>query len=189
MVGISPALASSDATDTNVRLGYFGETATHPGGLLGMARTVSRSLTYSGFQHSLVWGGDLAGYWHPRNHVGILLDTTLAWRLTYLHGPAISMGVGAGYLHTFLDGRTYVVEDGVVRRATDWGRPHLALLVPLELSWQLGDDASRYITPFLRLQGFVRYPYNGTFLPQTAAILGVAVPWSLFTTATETRRP
>lgn len=42
-VGISPALASSNAVDTNVLLGYFGEAGTHPGGPLGMARTVPRS--------------------------------------------------------------------------------------------------------------------------------------------------
>lgn len=173
-------LAGRERSPTEWRAAYAGELLTHPGATVGLTRVLARSDTWSGFRHSLVLTPEIGVYDHPRNHVGAFVEAALGWRLSHRRGATFSVQVGAGYLHTWLDGPVYRVDDMGVHKVHDAGRPHLMLALPFELAWRAPPIGERWLCPFLRLMPFVRYPYNGTFLPQALVELGVAFPLALF---------
>lgn len=171
-----PARAAEHAGDVALFGAYFGETLTHPGLALGLELSLASSGTRGGFRHAWVLSPELGGYHHPRNNLGLFIDVAFGWRALHRSGARVGIGVGVGYLHTLVDGRVYEVDGAVVRRVHDGGRPHVMALVPVELGWTIALPRGHAVTPFLRAIPFVRYPYNGTFLPQAAIELGVSVP-------------
>jgi hypothetical protein len=184
----APALAAAPLPPTEWRAAYAGELLTHAGAAIGLTRALALSNTWSGFRHSLVITPELGVYDHPRNHVGAFVDVALGWRLSHTSGAWCAAEAGAGYLHTWLDGPVYTVDDGGVHQVHDAGRPHLMLTLPIEFGWRVPFSRERWLGPFLRLMPFTRYPYNGKFLPQGLVELGVAFPLSLFEARSEGSR-
>lgn len=182
------AHASGSLPTTEWRAAYAGEMITHPGAAIGATRVLAISDTWSGFRHSLVLTPEIGAYDHPRNHIGAFFDVTIGWRLSHTAGATFAVAMGAGYLHTWLDGPVYQVDDSGVRRIHDFGRAHLLLTLPLEFGWRLSWARDRWLSPFLRLSPLVRYPYNGTFLPQGILELGIAFPHSLLESPVESSR-
>ena len=165
---------------TEWRAAYAGELLTHPGAAVGLTRVLAFSHTWSGFRHALVVTPEVGFYEHPRNHVGAFIDVALGWQLSHRSGARFTAQAGAGYLHTWLAGPVYTVDDAGVHEVHDAGRPHLMLALPIEFGWRVPANRERWLSPFLRLMPFARYPYNGTFLPQALVELGVVFPWALF---------
>jgi hypothetical protein len=191
MVGLPCAFAQTAGQRPPIewRGAYAGEMITHPGAAIGLAQVLTMSQTWSGFRHALVLTPEIGWYDHPRNNIGVFCDVALGWRLSHRSGAQFSVSAGAGYLRTWLDGRVYEVDDSGVHRVRDWGRSNLMLSLPVEFGWYLPlAQQGRWIKPFLQLTPFVRYPYNGTFLPQGLMEIGIAFPWSLFDTQTQAAR-
>ena len=180
----TPAEATTGAAPsrppTEWRAAYAGELLTHPGAAVGLTRVLALSRTWSGFRHSLVVTPEVGFYDHPRNHVGAFVDVALGWQLSHRSGARFTAQAAAGYLHTWLAGPVYTVDDAGVHKVHDAGRPHLMLALPIELGWRVPCSRERWLSPFLRLTPFARYPYDGTFLPQALVELGIAFPLALF---------
>ncbi len=105
--------------------------------------------------------GNIGSYVHKRNHVGLFINSELGYRKTRNKGFNYEFLIGVGYLHTFLQGDTYTVDDN-----GDVEKVHLAgqsnLMIPL--SFGLGYDFNfHYKKPFslcLKPGFFIQYPYN-----------------------------
>lgn len=164
-----PVVRPSGPRPLPLTLAYFGETAAHPGGMLGTERTVWQS----GW-HQAVVGANLGGYRHVGNHTGLFTNAEVGYRLMFPSGLSLELNGGLGYLHTILDGTVYTAgADGTPVISGDWGRPALMPSTALGVGYGL-DEGTRL---FARLQVFGQYPYNLATLPHMATQVGVT--WGL----------
>lgn len=164
-----PAVAATqDAAPLRLSVAYFGETATHPGLIVGFEHRA-----WEAGWHQAVLGANLGGYRHPGNHMGLFLDGALGYRLTFPSRLSLEAFVGLGYFHTRLDGQVFAAGPAGVEAVTDWGRP--ALMPSLALG--CGVDADRLglagTRAFTRLKLFGQYPYNAYTLPHVATQVGL----------------
>jgi hypothetical protein len=100
----------------------------------------------------------------PRYCWGLFLSAALGYRLTFFSMFYLEALLGAGYLHTFVDGAVYR-EDGQV--AAYHGSPAVMPRIALGSGLRLGN-----LEPFLRIETFGQYPYNNALLPHAALAAG-----------------
>ncbi|WNG29904.1 hypothetical protein F0U62_42265 [Cystobacter fuscus] len=165
------SLARADESPTRLPLtvAYFGETLVHPGLTVGTELSLVR-----GGSGAIILTGNLGGYVHPRNHVGLFASAEVGGRLTASFGLYGELLAGAGYLHTFLQGPAYVVSpDGAVQPAADTGRPSLLPTASLGLGWDLQRNGVAPLALFTRVTLFGQFPFNHRLLPHAAVQLGV----------------
>ena len=149
---------------------YFGELATHPGGIVAVKYSV-----VDGDWIDILVGPAIGLYVHPRNHIGLFLDAEAEMFLTAPFGLFVSLGVSAGYYHTLLAAEVYDRDTGgTVSSAIDWGRPHAKSGVSLGLGWDLEKGAAIPLRFFTRVDVFAQYPFNNDLLPHAAIQLGFA---------------
>ncbi|WNG33113.1 hypothetical protein F0U61_05400 [Archangium violaceum] len=165
----SPARAEESPTRLPLTVAYFGETLVHPGLTVGTELSLVR-----GDVGAVVLTGNLGGYVHPRNHVGLFASAEMGGRLTAPFGLYGELLVGAGYLHSFLQGPVYEVSrDGSVLPAADAGRPAVMPTASLGLGWDLQRNGVAPLALFTRLTLFGQFPFNQRLLPHAAVQLGV----------------
>ena len=157
---LSLLLSSAEAASLSVA--YLGEFALHPGLVVGIDHVVARK-----GPAAFVVAGNVGGWVHARNHVGVFADGELGFRLTSSPGFLVEAFAGAGYLHTFLASPTWVVDDKGPTRIVDAGRPAFMPTASLGFGWELDR-----VTPFLRFQAFGQYPFNHYVLPHFAVQIG-----------------
>ena len=149
-------LATASATES---VAVMGEFLTHPGVVVGLEGPINDSLV-------LAW--NLGTYVHVRNTVGAFTDVELGVRHEFPTRFVLEGFAGVGYLHTFVQGPVYVVEDESIDHVTDFGRPSFMPTV------RFGVAAARQkVTPFVNLQAFGQYPFNTQVLPHVALLVGV----------------
>lgn len=140
----------------------------HPGVAVGVDYRVLGNL-----RGALLAAGNVVTYVHTRNNVGLMIYPELGGRLRLGRKRRANLEAfaGLGYLHTFLDGVVYEVDDaGNVRRAANRGRPALMPTGSLGFSF-----ATRWVMPFFRIQTLGQYPFNDHMLLHAAVALGVRV--------------
>lgn len=148
----------------SIHAGYFGEFGLHPGGFAGAAwRLVGNRRV------ELLVQGTVASWVHRRNSVGLAIAPELAGRVHLGRRVALEASAGVGYLHSWLAGRVFELDDdGVIRRAPNHGRaavmPTGSLGVAIE---------TRHVAPLVRLAVFGQYPYDRHMLAHIALMLGV----------------
>lgn len=162
-----PSLPEACVERLPITLAYFGETATHPGLLIG---TEHKAWEAGG--HRAFLAAQLGGYRHPGNHTGVFLDGHLGYRRTWPSGLSLETLVGLGYLHTLLDGPVFAAGPSGVEAVTDGGRPAWMPSLTLGCGVDGAGLGLRETRLFARLQLFGQYPYNGTLLPHAATQLG-----------------
>ena len=149
-------LATASAAQSVALMGEF---LTHPGVVVGLEHPVSEHVV-------LAW--NLGTYVHVRNTVGAFTDLEAGARHEFPSRLVLEGFAGVGYLHTFVQGPVYVVEDDAVERVTDPGRPSFMPTL------RFGVAAAREkLTPFVNVQGFGQYPFNTQVLPHMALVVGV----------------
>jgi hypothetical protein len=149
-------LATASAAQSVALMGEF---LTHPGIVVGLEHPVSEHVV-------LAW--NLGTYVHVRNTVGAFTDLELGVRHAFPSRFVLEGFAGVGYLHTFVQGPVYVVDDDAVEHVTDPGRPSFMPTV------RFGVAAEREtLTPFVHLQAFGQYPFNTQLLPHVALLVGV----------------
>lgn len=170
-VALSTTLLAADARAearwSGVSASYYGETLLHPG-----ARLASEWTLVGGGGHALWAAAALGGYYH-RGFAGALFSSTEAgYRYAFDSGVELTSALGIGYLHTFLDGETYVADaGGRFERVSAAGRPGFMASAALGIGYQL---AERRLAPFFRIAVFTQMPFNGRALLHPVAELGVA---------------
>jgi len=149
-------LATASAAQSVALMGEF---LTHPGVVVGLEHPVSDHAV-------LAW--NIGTYVHVRNTVGAFTDLELGARHEFPSRFVLEGFAGVGYLHTFVQGPVYEVEDGAVDHVTDPGRPSFMPTL------RFGVAAAREkVTPFVNVQGFGQYPFNTQLLPHVALVVGV----------------
>lgn len=166
MIGLvmHAALAATPA----IGAGYYGHYATHPGGYI----TLEQPLGETG-PHAVWFGGRLAAYTHPGNHVGIQLRPELGYRIAAEAGPFLEASAGPAYVHRFVAGALYRSTPGGVRRTLDPGRPGFAPGAGVGLGWSLSPEQPLRITA--RGEGWLVMPTNRGWRAGAAVSLGITV--------------
>lgn len=164
------ALSLAHAAPVSLTAGYNGDFVSHPGGYVGLTTTLAESGPFS-----FRVGADLGAYHHHRNHTGAFLRPNLATRIQGPRGGFFEPRFVAGYLHTWVGGGQYWVEDSVTgesRRVVPAGSANLTWGVGLGAGWQADSGLSVVIRPEL----LARAPYNSFALAQLGLQAGIEIP-------------
>lgn len=145
-------------------VGYYGETVTHPGLLLGAEQRIA---PLAGAD--LLTTGHLGAYVHPGYAQVFFARSELALRWPLPGAFDIEAAAGLGVMQSRVDGDLYAVgPTGAPERTFDLGRP--AWMPSLALG--VGRTWDHFGRAFGRLELFGQYPYNGYVLPHAALSLG-----------------
>ncbi len=163
----SPAVHQNKINGLNVS--YFAEYYTHYGIKAGVEyplwskeKIKTRRNTKDIHKTKLLFvTGNVGCYVHERNHTGLFVNTEIGYRKTCNKGIRYESHLGVGYLHTFLQGDTYRVnDDGSVEREKSAGQSNLMA----SLSFGTGYDFSYYyhkpFSVYIKPGFFIQYPYN-----------------------------
>ena len=167
--------AYSGESQQKISYAYFGEFISHPGLSVGLQKPLVQKGGYS-LQRSFA----SSYYVHARNHHGLLLTTELINRFTSEKNRFVELGVGLGYMHTWLQGDVYVRgENYTLPEIMDWGRPHVVVSSSFGYGWESrsSDIPREYFT---KLVLFGEYPFNGIVLPHVAVQLGTSIAFRGF---------
>lgn len=144
--------------------GYYGETVTHPGLLVGVEQGLG---PLAGGE--VLTAGHLGFYAHPGYADVRFARTELALRWKLPGAFDLEAAAGIGLMQSRAAGDLYVASStGAPERTFDLGRPAWmpALALGVGRTWEgLGRS-------FGRLEVFGQYPYNGYLLPHAALSLG-----------------
>ena len=160
-------------------LAYYGETLSHPGVMLGAVFLPVHSPSY---RHALLVRPQLGWYLHPHNHHGLFVDAELGYRFRAdrkAKGFTTNVQAGLGYHHSFVTGLVYTREGDEILARRDRGRPTFMPSGSLGLGYDLSARALAPVEPFVQLQMFGRYPFNGYTLFGFAVQVGVTVYFEL----------
>lgn len=161
---------------------YFGEVIAHPGMSAAIDYTLSsKAIRLAKFtdrarfkQTSWFVGGELGGYRHRGNHVGLLLGARAGVRRQTARSFLFEAMLGASYFHKRLDGVVYVVDDdGTFSETRIKGRPKFAPSIAFgigqRLPWFLDGALGWHVRPGV----FFEIPFNTTALPHPYVQVGL----------------
>ena len=153
----------------NLGLGYFGETATHPGLVahLELERTQSKKV-------STLFRADLGAYVHARNHTGVFMDVHAGLRRYRNSGFFTEQYLGLGTLLSFYNGDGVFQRDdnGNIRRASAFANLDIMPSVTLGVGYNLSKDAASANLLYFRPKVFWQLPFNNLALPHLALQVG-----------------
>ncbi len=158
-----------------LRISYFGKSVMHPGVKVSspIINLVSDS---SRITREFAVSPGLGIYYHPGNHTGIFLSAEAGFKIVFPKGLFLESYVGAGYLRTFLDGKTYVVaENGDVKRKYLAGDHQFMPSLGIGIGRRIIKAGSWLDGYFFRAGGFLQYPYNSMWLPNLNVEIGAIV--------------
>ena len=105
--------------------------------------------------------GNIGGYFHKRNNIGVFIGSELGYRKTRKKGFKYEFLLGLDYLHTFLQGDTYEVSnDGNVKRVKLAGQSNLMIPISIGFGYDLNYYYKKPISVSIKPGFFIQYPYN-----------------------------
>ena len=145
--------------------GYFGETVTHPGIVLGI-----EYYPYANDKYQMVLATNAGGYMHVRNNTSLFLRIQWGQRTTFKSGVFIDQFIGLGYLHHFVSGGKVfeVLPNGAVVSIPNNGRPMVMPSVAVGTGYNLKRSTGINLTIYLRPELFWKAPFNGYYLTHFA---------------------
>jgi len=156
---------------TSVSASYFGDSIAHPGLRLG---TDFALLAHGG--NALLVTGSVGGYDHRGSATGLLAAVELGYRYELGIGLQLEARVGAGYLHTLLDGKPFEsTGDGQFRQMSLAGAGAFAPSGTIGFGWDF-TGYGRPIAAFLRLTTLFQVPTSGATVMHPVIELGAS--WS-----------
>ncbi len=153
----------------NLGLGYFGETATHPGLVahLELEKPQSKKV-------STIFRGDIGAYVHARNHTGVFMDVHTGLRRYHASGIFTEQYLGLGTLLSFYngDGVFQRDENGNIRRASAFANLDIMPSVTLGVGYNLSKNSDSANLIYFRPKVFWQLPFNNLALPHLALQVG-----------------
>ncbi|NVO20748.1 MAG: hypothetical protein HXX13_13690 [Bacteroidetes bacterium] len=117
--------------------------------------------------------GNIGCFIHKRNNVGIFVNSEIGYRKTHKRGFKNEFLFGLGYLHTFLQGDTYEVNDnGSVKKVFLAGRSSLMTSLSCGIGYDFDYYYHKHFSLILKPGFFVQYPFNTAFAARTTIELG-----------------
>ncbi len=165
------------AAGQNLRLSYFGETATHyglRGGTEFSLGHTERAKPRGTVRQDIFLGITLTLYRHPQNHIGAILSPELGLRRTGKGGGVLQAAISPGLFRSFYEATTWRPgEDGGFEKvplAGQWGfLPGVSLGFGHDFSVKGGAP----LVLFSNLHYMQQHPYNSSFLHKAAIEVGV----------------
>jgi hypothetical protein len=118
--------------------------------------------------------GNIGCYVQKRYHVGLFVNSELGYRKTRSKGISCEWLLGLGYLHTFLQGDTYQVnDDGSVERVKLAGQSNLMALLAFGVGYNFNYYYHKPYAFHLKPGFFIQYPYNTAIAVRPTIDLGV----------------
>lgn len=153
----------------NLGLGYFGETATHPGLVAHLEVEKSQSKKVS-----TLFRADLGAYVHPRNHTGVFADVHAGLRRYRSSGIFTEQYLGLGTMLSFLngDGVFQRDENGNIRRVSSFANLDIMPSVTLGIGYNFNQDSDGANLIYFRPKVFWQLPFNNLALPHFALQVG-----------------
>lgn len=149
--------------------GYFGETITHAGVLLGI-----EYCPYGNAKYQMVLATNIGGYVHIRNNTSLFLREQWGQRTTFKSGVFIDQFIGLGYLHHFASGGKIfeVLPNGAVVNIPNSGRPMIMPSVAVGAGYNLKKVSGINLVVYFRPELFWKAPFNGYYLTHFALNAG-----------------
>lgn len=163
-------------------LSYFAEYYTHYGVKAGTEYPlwskeivkVKRNSKEIHKNKSVFVTGNIGCYIHKRNHVGLFVNSEIGYRKTRNKGLNYEYLLGIGYLHTFLQGDTYQVnDDGSVERVHLAGQSNLMASLSFGVGYNFDYHYHKPYALFIKPGFFIQYPYNTAFAVRPTIDLGI----------------
>jgi hypothetical protein len=105
--------------------------------------------------------GNIGGYFHKRNNIGVFIGSELGYRKTRKHGFKYEFLFGLDYLHTFLQGDTYEVnDDRDVKRVKLAGQSNLMIPISIGFGYDFNYYYKKPISVSIKPGFYIQYPYN-----------------------------
>lgn len=154
----------------SLTLSYYGETITHPGLMFGAEYNLLESNS-----NEISFFVNLGSYRHHRNHISAFINSGVSYRYTFESGFNINSSLGIGYLHKFLDGDIYVLEDGDIKKIQNLGSASFMPLFDIGVGWDLSSVRDVPIDLFIKTQVFGEYSLNSMIIPHISFVIGTRV--------------
>jgi hypothetical protein len=118
--------------------------------------------------------GNIGGYVHKRNHVALFVGSEIGYRKTRKNGFKYEFLLGLEYLHTFLQGDTYEVNDeGEVKKVNLAGQSNLMVPFSLGFGYDFNYHYKKPISISIKPGFFIQYPYNIAIALRPTIDLGI----------------
>jgi hypothetical protein len=155
----------------SVSVSFFGETLSHPGIAVGLTYDILDAGVYS-----LSLKSQAGLYIHPRNHSAVFLLGGIANRLDGDSGFTFDLSLQAGILESIPGGTVYERSgSGGIEMAGSPGALRFMAMAGLGFAWRLRVAGGSSFSPFIRLNAFGEYPFNGYLYPHVAAEAGIDI--------------
>lgn len=167
---------------TGIGVSYYGEYFTHYGLKIGTEYSIKqknktktkKSSKQIHKRKEVFLTANIGSYIHKRSHVGLFLSSEIGYRKTIRKGFKYEMLIGLGYLHTFLQGDTYEVnDDGTVDRVYLAGQPNLMIPFSIGLGYDFNFHYKKPFSLHLKPSFFIQYPYNQAIAIRPVVDLGL----------------
>ncbi|MGB3777401.1 MAG: hypothetical protein WA960_03520 [Tunicatimonas sp.] len=154
----------------NITLGYYGETITHPGLMVGVEYAPVTSGKYQ-----MLLALNVGGYVHKRNNTSFFIRGQWGQRVTFGNGLFVEQFLGLGYLHQFSHGGELyeVLPGGAVVETPDRGQPKFMPSVTLGTGYDFSKKGIANVSIYLRPELFWKAPFNGYYLTHPALSTGI----------------
>lgn len=167
-------LSDSTAIKRNVlslNFSYFGQGSTHYGLKVGTEYTLAQKLKSKVRKNGVVIDkkkeifatANVGWYVHKRNHVGVFINSEIAYRKTRKNGFNWGLYLGAGYLHTFLQGDAYSVTDNnEVEKIPLAGQSNFIHSLSFSIGKDFGFKGTKPFAFQVKRNFFLQTPHNTT---------------------------
>lgn len=174
-------IAQKEMKSSTLKISYFGEMITHPGIKVGFEHSLlekdkvketKRKIKHK--RHQLITGANLGAYTHFKYNTALFLNTEIGYRYIRQGGIIFETMIGIGYLRTFLNGKTYVVnKNGDVSNVFLAGSNSFMPSISFGFGHDVSQKSNRITSWFIKPVVFIQMPYNSSVLPHLALEAGV----------------
>jgi hypothetical protein len=145
-----------------ISISYFAEYFTHYGVKIGTEYPlwtkekvkVKNNSKEVPKQKLLFVAGNIGCYIHRRNHVGLFINSELGYRKNRNRGLKYEVLLGVGYLHTFLQGDTYIDHVPLA------GQSNLMASLAFGMGYDFHYHYQKSFSIFIKPGFFVQYPFG-----------------------------
>lgn len=106
------------------------------------------------------------GYmYHQYLFQGVYINSEFGYDYLLSQHLSFKSHIGLGYLHTFVTGTEYQLQDGVYELGSDKGNARMMPSLSLGLGYRMRKEDAQSPELFLLYKSWVEYPYSPGFIP------------------------
>lgn len=169
----APSSITTTSSPIAFEAGYFGETITRPGAIVGVQKRISKT---TDLHHIRL---NIACYKHPGYNNNLLVLPEYLFRKTKKRGRFFEISAGGGWMYQKPD-RTIILYDNGSFTETNRGWSYIAPTIQLAAGKKIQSGALKDVAFSAGLRWFGQYPFNGFLMHHFALEGKVTIPAYLF---------